>query len=432
MSHGKKKEVRISINDDGVSGTGKIIFTGISSSPGDSLDVVNEDFNSLIAEYYQGRKIELENKGWKNVHKKLYQESGKLMAEIDFNFDDISDLSFFRYKGTGPWMLYTVADGFFTSGQYESSNGTYLGANFPLFFGIQRNAIFLIPCRFLLPRNRKSRCLPITRNGWRSNIDMGKHFTLHGSYLLLIGLLVFSQVHPAFSQTFQLSGTITEHEDNDPIPGASLHILGTSRGARTNSAGHFHLVLDSGVKYAIRVTALGYRPDTIRVQLFQNKSQTIQLVSAPILGPQITISADASRTEARRIMHKVIDSKDTWQSQITNYSFDVYSKTSLRTKKNKKDTDDDDKKDTNATNSNILAIVESSADGYWKRDHGYAERINARKQTADIPADVNRVALVGIQNFYNDRMDFVDYNVVSPWRTMHSTGTTTICLARAK
>ncbi len=130
----EKKEVHITINDDGVSGSGKIIFTGISSSPGDSLEVVNEDFNSLIAEYYQGRKIELENKGWKNVHKKLYQQDGKLMAEIDFDFNDISDLAFFRYKNTGPWMLYTVADGFFTSGQYESSNGTYLGEKLPVIF----------------------------------------------------------------------------------------------------------------------------------------------------------------------------------------------------------------------------------------------------------------------------------------------------------
>jgi hypothetical protein len=130
----EKKEVHITINDDGVSGSGKIIFTGISSSPGDSLDVVNEDFNSLIAEYYQGRKIELENKGWKNVHKKLYQQEGKLMAEIDFDFNDISDLAIFRYKNSGPWMLYTVADGFFTSGQYESSNGTYLGEKLPVIF----------------------------------------------------------------------------------------------------------------------------------------------------------------------------------------------------------------------------------------------------------------------------------------------------------
>jgi hypothetical protein len=130
----EKKEVHITINDDGVSGSGKIIFTGISSSPGDSLNVVNEDFNSLIAEYYQGRKIELDNKGWKNVHKKLYQQDGKLMGEIDFDFNDVSDMGIFQYKHSGPWMLYTVADGFFTSGQYESSNGTYMGDKLPVIF----------------------------------------------------------------------------------------------------------------------------------------------------------------------------------------------------------------------------------------------------------------------------------------------------------
>ena len=235
-------------------------------------------------------------------------------------------------------------------------------------------------------------------------------------FLLLFALVILTHAHLAFSQTVQLSGAIHEQGSVEAIPGASLHILGTSRGARTNAEGRFHLVLDSGVKYAIRITALGYRPDTLHVQLFKNTSEDILLTPAPILGPPITISADASRTEARRIMHKVIDSKDAWQSQINNYTFDVYSKTNLRSIKNgKKDSDDDeDKKDTNKTKSTVLAIVESSADGYWKRDHGYAERINARKQTADIPADVNRVALVGIQNFYNDRMDFGDYNIVSP------------------
>jgi hypothetical protein len=31
-------------------------------------------------------------------------------------------------------MFYTVADGFFTSGQYESSNGSYLGEKLPVIF----------------------------------------------------------------------------------------------------------------------------------------------------------------------------------------------------------------------------------------------------------------------------------------------------------
>jgi hypothetical protein len=230
---------------------------------------------------------------------------------------------------------------------------------------------------------------------------MSKLFSLRGFFVfLLFAHTIFSYPRSASAQTCQLSGAIHDRASGEGIPGATLHILGTSRGARTNADGRFHLVLDSGVKYSIRITALGYRPDTLWVQLFKDKSENIQLTVAPIIGAQITVSAEASRTEARRIMHKVIDTKDAWQSQINNYQFEVYSKTNLRSKKD--------------TSTAVIAIVESSADGYWKRGSGYAEKINARKQTADVPPDVNQVALLGIQNFYNDRMDFVDYNIVSP------------------
>ncbi len=236
-----------------------------------------------------------------------------------------------------------------------------------------------------------------------------------GTYvLLLIGIIFLSRASNA--QPVQLSGTIREQGSGDGIPGASLHILGTSRGARTNGQGRFHLVIDNGVSYSIRITALGYRPDTIHVQLIHDSTEDIRLSTEPILGAPITISAEASRNEARRIMHKVIDMKDVWQSQITNYRFDVYSRSNLRTKKGvKRDSDDhDDKRDTNTTKSSVIAVIESAADGYWQRDKGYAERIKARKETADVPPDVNSVSLLGIQNFYNDRMQFGDYSIVSP------------------
>src|ERR1700682_2803240 len=73
------KETRIKLNADGKSGSGVILFTNISSEPGDTADVSKDDFNSLITEYYQGRKIETENKGMKNVRKSLYKVEGKLM-----------------------------------------------------------------------------------------------------------------------------------------------------------------------------------------------------------------------------------------------------------------------------------------------------------------------------------------------------------------
>src|SRR5258706_16058896 len=82
------KETRITLNDDGKSGSGKITFTNIVSEPDDSTkDNSKDDFNkSLITEYYQGRKIEEANKGIKNVKKRLFLDGDKLMGEVTFDY----------------------------------------------------------------------------------------------------------------------------------------------------------------------------------------------------------------------------------------------------------------------------------------------------------------------------------------------------------
>ncbi|HET6400321.1 MAG TPA: DUF5686 family protein [Candidatus Kapabacteria bacterium] len=216
-------------------------------------------------------------------------------------------------------------------------------------------------------------------------------------YTVLVLLLCAAS---ARAQTVTLTGAVRDRAAREAIPGAALHILGTSRGALTNVDGNYRLALDRGTHYTIRVTAIGYRPDTLRVTLFGDSTETIALVPAPLIGKPIIISANSSREEARRIMHKVIDSKDAWQSQIKDYSFHVYSRGDVRLGSD--------------TSNNILAILESVANGYWKRGQGYAERITARHETADIPAELNRVALFDVENFYNDRIDVQDYNVVSP------------------
>jgi hypothetical protein len=128
------KDIRLKLNADGKSGSGIMLFTGISSSPGDTLDVSHEDFNSLINEYYLGNKIETENKGMKNVKKRLFMQNGTLYGEVSFEFDKLEDLGIYRHNDAGPYMYYTVADGFFTSGQYEESNGSYGGEKLPLVF----------------------------------------------------------------------------------------------------------------------------------------------------------------------------------------------------------------------------------------------------------------------------------------------------------
>lgn len=162
------KEIRLTLNSDGTSGRGVLVFTGISSTPGDTLDVSREDFATLINEYYLGNKIEIENKGMKNVQKKLYMDRGELVGEVTFEFEKLSDLGIYQHNGKGPYMYYTIADGFFTSGQYESSNGQYGGEKLPLVFWQENTREFKIRMALSTPQEER-RPLAALFQDWQTN-----------------------------------------------------------------------------------------------------------------------------------------------------------------------------------------------------------------------------------------------------------------------
>ncbi len=217
---------------------------------------------------------------------------------------------------------------------------------------------------------------------------------------ILLAMTILISASTALAQTVAFTGIVHEKGTNEGIPGASLHILGTSNGARSNADGKFRLLLTRGKPYVIQVAAIGYQPDTLRLSLFADSIMDVALKVAPLVGKPITVSAISTREEARRIMRKVIAMKDAWQSQINDYQFQVYSRGDISIG--------------NDTTKKIVGILESVANGYWKRGKGYAERITARHQTADLPSGINRIALFDVENFYNDRIQVEDYDVVSP------------------
>ncbi|MDP4198225.1 MAG: DUF5686 family protein [Bacteroidota bacterium] len=214
--------------------------------------------------------------------------------------------------------------------------------------------------------------------------------------VLLIALLTSA----SHAQQVELRGRVTIRGTGEEIPGASLAIMGTPRGAKANREGAFLLKLDRNVAYRIRVTAIGYKPDTLSFTLAKDSSCEIALRESPVTGATITISADASRKEARRIIQKVIDTKDAWQAEIKDYRFHVYGRLNARILQD--------------TSSKIFAIIETVADGFWKQGKGYAERVTARKQTANLPGGEDYGRLFDVDNFYNERIDFLDYSLTSP------------------
>jgi hypothetical protein len=128
------KEIRLSINPNG-SGKGSITYIDISSEQGDdTVSLAKEDFNSLIADYVEGKSFETANPGLRNIKKRLFVQGNKLMGEVSFEFDSISEVGLYRHGNQGPYMYYTLVDGFLTSGQYTASNGSYGGDKMPIVF----------------------------------------------------------------------------------------------------------------------------------------------------------------------------------------------------------------------------------------------------------------------------------------------------------
>ncbi len=91
----ERKEYHFKINPDG-SGTGTIKFVNIVSVEDEETDVSIQDFQALIDDYLNGNVFEEQNPGYQIVEKRLYEQDGILIGEIEFTFPNIEAAGFFR------------------------------------------------------------------------------------------------------------------------------------------------------------------------------------------------------------------------------------------------------------------------------------------------------------------------------------------------
>jgi len=128
----EKKEYTFKLTGDN-SGTLTIKYINIMSSMDDSLDVSEEDFMSLINDYYTGSSIEDEFPGATLVEKKLFEENGVLCGQIVLAFSDLSQVKLYRYKGKGAFM-FPLNCGSLDSETFDGGNGEYGGEKMPVVF----------------------------------------------------------------------------------------------------------------------------------------------------------------------------------------------------------------------------------------------------------------------------------------------------------
>lgn len=92
----------------------------------------------------------------------------------------------------------------------------------------------------------------------------------------LILMLLCGTVH---SQTYTISGTVTDSLSGETLIGAAVMDLRTGKGALTNAQGHFSLTLHSD-SVRLRVTYVGYKPIFEDILLKSNLKRTFKMHSS--------------------------------------------------------------------------------------------------------------------------------------------------------
>lgn len=115
------------------SGRLTIKFINVMSTMDDSVDISEEDFNSLITDYYQGTELENGFPEATLVSKRLFEENGVLCGEIIFDFAGMAAGHLYQHKDKGP-IMYCLSCYSIDSEYYNESNGEYGGEVMPVVF----------------------------------------------------------------------------------------------------------------------------------------------------------------------------------------------------------------------------------------------------------------------------------------------------------
>ena len=94
------------------------------------------------------------------------------------------------------------------------------------------------------------------------------------TYLLFLVALCWLHALPAWAQ-FSISGTVSD-ADGGTLPGAAIVIEDTYKGTFTDASGAFQLTSLKPGTLSLRVSLLGYEPQTRTVNLTQNATLAVR------------------------------------------------------------------------------------------------------------------------------------------------------------
>jgi iron complex outermembrane receptor protein len=98
---------------------------------------------------------------------------------------------------------------------------------------------------------------------------------------IILILQIFSIIEFSFAQAFTISGKVKDAAIGEALPAASIRIVGTSRSTITNVNGDYRFSLTQG-DYTLAFVFIGYKTDTLNINLIQDLEKEIKLTPLPI------------------------------------------------------------------------------------------------------------------------------------------------------
>ncbi len=245
--------------------------------------------------------------------------------------------------------------------------------------------------------------------------------------LFLHVILTFSllgTIAPVLAAQHRLTGTVRDAETGESLQFANVWVRGSSKGTTTDRQGRYFLVLESGA-HTIVASYIGYASRSRVVQLPGETALDFSLPQRTYEMQSVTVTPGDN--PALRIIRKAIEMKELRRARLRNYSLTSHSKLLLRvsglgdgsvegSSEGDRVTlgfgvgdDEDSTAQSDSTEQNLPIILETQTEAYWAAPDRYKEIINARKQSAVIPANANIIiSEFFIIDFSSDAFSFSD------------------------
>ncbi|MBC8184610.1 carboxypeptidase-like regulatory domain-containing protein, partial [candidate division KSB1 bacterium] len=111
----------------------------------------------------------------------------------------------------------------------------------------------------------------------------------------VVVLVIFSYVN-SFAQTNgKIAGAISDANDNSPLVGANILIVGTTMGAATSMDGSFYIINVPPGTYSVRIQMMGYQTvvvENVRVSVNRTVEIYRKLKETTIQGEEVVVTAD--------------------------------------------------------------------------------------------------------------------------------------------